>query len=69
VNYSETLLLIEDRQEKILAQDIRSLITNCHRYLRGINGEWSQDLEPGAPEEKYTRGGVVWIWKREMENV
>ena len=68
MNYSETLLLIEERQEKILAQDLRSLVTNSHRYLRGSDGVWFQDEVPGSPEKKYTREGEIYYWKR-AENV
>ena len=66
MNYMQTLTLIEESGETILAQDIRSLITNKHRYISQA-GVWNQDKEPGSPEKKQTRGGIVWIWKRTEE--
>lgn len=68
MNYLETLLLIESRHETILAQDIHSLVTNQHRYLRGFDtpeSAWQEDQEPGAPEKRHGRGGEYWVWKRQ----
>jgi hypothetical protein len=66
MNYLETLLLIEERSEKILAQESNALITNKHRYVRA-SGDWSEDLEPGMPVEKYTKGGKIYVWSK-LEN-
>jgi hypothetical protein len=63
MDYLETLLLIEERQESILAQDIRTLITTKHRYFR-TEGVWSEDMYPGMPVEKYTKGGMIYVWNR-----
>jgi hypothetical protein len=67
MNYADVLLLIEERQEKILAQSTHSLVTDKNHYLR-LHGEWTQDQTPGSPEKKYTREGEVYFWKR-AENV
>jgi hypothetical protein len=66
MEYVDILLLIEDRKESFLAQDINSLITDRNRYFRNESG-WSQDLEPGHPESKNGRGGQVWYWKKNTE--
>jgi hypothetical protein len=63
MNYLDTLLLIEERSESILAQDIRTLITTKHRYLR-TDGVWLEDLDHGMPVEKYTKGGMIYVWNR-----
>lgn len=68
MNYVDVLLLIESRGEKTLAQDTRAVITNVHRYTRGLDtdeGAWMEDMEPGAPEKKMGRGGAYYVWKRE----
>jgi hypothetical protein len=63
MTYCEVLLLIESREEHILAQEAHSLITNVHRYLRD-QGEWVEDFVPGAPVEHYGKNGMTFLWKR-----
>jgi hypothetical protein len=68
MTYIEMLLMVEQSGEATLAQDVRFLITEKHRYIRQLDapeGCWMQDTEPGAPEKRYTRSGLEWIWKRE----
>jgi hypothetical protein len=68
MTYLETLLLIESRGEKHLSADTRFIITDKHRYIRGLDtpeSAWQEDPEPGAPERRYGRGGEYWVWKRE----
>lgn len=69
MTYIEMILLLEGRGEKTLSQDISSLITNKHRFLRSQEG-WSEDMVPGFPESRQAKGGTVWIWKnKETHNV
>jgi hypothetical protein len=68
MNYLETLLLIQEREEKYLASDTRSIITDKHRYVRGLDAPesaWREDTEPGKPEKRFGRGGEYWVWKRD----
>ena len=68
MTYIEMLLMVEQSGEATLAQDVRFLITEKHRYIRQLDtpeDAWTQDTEPGAPVEKYTRSGLEWIWKRQ----
>jgi len=68
MTYLETLLLIDSRQEKVLAQESRFLITNAHRYIRQLDtaeDAWIEDTEPGAPEKKFGKGGEFWAWRRQ----
>jgi hypothetical protein len=69
MTFIETLLIIQQRDEKILTQEVSSIITDQHRYFRepGENdeGPWQQDLLPGAPERHYGRSGEFWTWKRD----
>ena len=67
MTYLDTLLLIEERAENILAQDSRTLITNTRRYLR-TDGNWAEDLLPGTVEKRYTKGGEQYYWKRTEES-
>ena len=69
MNFLEVLILIQGRGEKILAQDVNPLITDKHRYLRAQEtaSPWKQDLEPGAPEKRWGKGGEYWVWKRKEE--
>jgi hypothetical protein len=70
MTYIETLLLIQERGETVLNQDVRALITNQHRYIREIDQAescWREDNEPGAPERHFGRGGEYYIWKRTEE--
>jgi hypothetical protein len=68
MTYVEVLSLITERGETILAQDVRTLITDQHRYLRALDAPeaaWQEDTEPGSPKQVYGKGGSVWVWKRE----
>lgn len=66
MTYIELLLFVQERGEKILGQDIRSLITDKHRYIRDLEQEsWFEDKEPGSPEKHTTRSGEIWVWKRQ----
>ena len=70
MTYLEMTELIIQRGEKVLANDVRSMITDQHRYLRTLDGgesPWQQDMEPGAPERKYGKSGEYFIWKRQEE--
>ena len=61
MTYLELLGLIEERKETTLAQDIRSIITDKHRYIRDIN--WQEDTEEGYPDKRYDRSGVKYVWQ------
>jgi hypothetical protein len=68
MTFLEVLLLTQTNGETILNQDTRFIITNKHRYLRGLNepeDAWKEDVEPGAPEQTWGRGGSFYIWKRQ----
>jgi hypothetical protein len=62
MTYMDVLLLIQERQEKVLAQDSTSLTTTTRHYLR-VNGEWQEDPTPGAPAQRYGRSGTYWVWE------
>jgi len=65
MTYLEVLLLIQERQEKILSQDMQALITDQHRYLRDSStsdSPWQEDPEPGKPEQRFGRGGCYYVW-------
>ena len=67
MTYVEVLLLIQSRGETTLTQETRFLITDQHRYLRLLDDSentWHQDMEAGAPERHYGRGGETWGWKK-----
>jgi hypothetical protein len=68
MTYLETLLLIENRGEITLGQDVRFIITNKHRYIRQIDtpeNTWLEDTEPGKPEQHYGKEGMYYVWKRD----
>lgn len=67
MTYVEILLFIQGQGDNVLAQGINDIITKHRRYLRvpGEVSSWKEDTEPGAPEEKFGRGGKYYIWKRE----
>jgi hypothetical protein len=68
MTYLEVLLLTQERGEHILAQGLRDVITDAHRYLRQLDdaeSAWKEDTEPGAPEKKWGKSGPYYIWKRE----
>jgi hypothetical protein len=66
MDYSQTLLLIQERGEHILFQDVQFLITDSHRYMR-VDGEWIEDVVPGGPVKKFGRGGEYYVWIRMEE--
>jgi hypothetical protein len=46
MTYAEILMLTVERNETILNQDLSSVITNSHRYLRGLDdpeSAWKED--------------------------
>jgi hypothetical protein len=63
MTYIEMLLRIEERQERTLAHNVHSVITDKHRYLR-VDGAWVEDTEEGAPEKRVGRGGEFYVWVR-----
>jgi hypothetical protein len=68
MTYIEVLLLTQERGERILAQGLRDVITDAHRYLRGLDepaDAWKEDTEPGAPEKRWGKSGEYFVWKRE----
>lgn len=68
MTFVETILLIQQRGEKTLGSDTRFIITDKHRYMRGLDNPesaWKEDTEPGAPERAVGRGGEYYIWKRQ----
>lgn len=72
MTYLETILLIEERNERTLNQDVRFIITDKHRYIRRLDdGEctWHEDQEPGTPKEMYGKSGKYYIWvKKELDD-
>jgi hypothetical protein len=62
MTYIELLMLIQERKETSLSQDVRCIITDKHRYIKEVG--WTEDTEPGAPEKHYDRSGLRWIWKK-----
>ena len=67
MTFLELLLLAEANGEKILFQDVNSLITETHLYTRqfGSGEGWVVSTVPGKPEKSYTKSGDKWIWKRD----
>jgi hypothetical protein len=61
MNYIELLDLIEERKETTLTQNVRSIITDKHHYIKQI--DWEEDTEPGQPVSHYDRSGLKWAWK------
>ena len=70
MTYLELILLIQERQEKVLTDETYSLVTDKRHYIRQIDvpeNEWKEDPEPGAPEKHFGRSGEFYIWKRSEE--
>lgn len=53
MTFIEVLLLIQDRQEKILSDKIDSIQTNKFLYSRSGTGVWEQKELPPPPEERF----------------
>jgi hypothetical protein len=42
MNFLETILLIEERGEKVISEKLSSIQTNGHCYTRSSNGDWTE---------------------------
>jgi hypothetical protein len=42
MNFLETILLIEERGEKVISEKLSSIQTNGHYYTRSSNGDWTE---------------------------
>lgn len=66
MNFTDTLLMIQESGETILSQDTKSMFTATRRFL-SVDGDWVQDMNPGTVEKRYTKGGEQFYWKRTEE--
>jgi hypothetical protein len=69
MTFIETLLHIQSQGDNVLANDLNSIITKHHRYIRvrGDVSNWVEDTLPGAPLKQYGRGGEYYVWQRKEE--
>jgi hypothetical protein len=67
MTYLEIILLIQERKETVLTEEVSSVITNSHHYIRQ-SGEWVEDMEPGAPEKHFGRSGEYYVWVKAIED-
>ena len=67
MTFCDVLLLIQDRNEKILQQRSNEILTTTSRFVCLAANTWSQDTQKGKIVSYFSREGICYRFQKELE--